>query len=90
VHINIGHSIVNQQIFEAYVGAVEVSNQRAANFVERAHIAAQLSQATMPADIIGRMTVYELAALSPALAERAMRVIAQRLVQITRSTSAIL
>lgn len=88
MHIKIGNSTVSVAVFEAYVGAVELSNQRAANFMERAHIAEQLSRATMPAEIISRMAVGELATLHSALAEKALRAVAQRLTQIARAETA--
>lgn len=86
--IKIGHSSIIPDTFAAYLGAVISANQRAANFVERAHIAEQLAKAAMPADILGRMTVYEVAALPPALGEHVLRAISQRLAQIARAEKA--
>lgn len=87
-NIKVGHSFIRSDVFATYLNAVIAANQFAANFVERSHITAQLARAAMPADILGRMTVYEVAALPPALAEQTVRAISQRLAQVTRAENA--
>jgi len=87
---NIGHSSVNIEVFSAYVQAVQLANQRAANFAERSLIMEQLARATMPAEIVGRATVFELGALPMSIALLALKVIRDRQAQLHRAETAAL
>jgi hypothetical protein len=87
-HVKVGHAHIALSTFASYVAAVITVNQRAANFAERAHIAQQLAGAAMPADILGKMTVYEIAELPQALADQVVRAISVRLTLISVAEAA--
>ena len=90
MHVNIGNSLLSVDVFTTYIHAVQLANQRAANFVERALILEQLSTAAMPAETVGRATALELARVSMPLAHMALKAVRDRQTQLQRAEGAAL
>jgi len=89
-NIKIGNSFVTSEVLASYVGAVHLSNSRAANFIERSQISAALAPAAMPAEILGRMTVLELAVVPYLIAEHIVKAVRDRERQQARAADAVL